>query len=302
MQDHKHTLGQAQRPSGRTDPQGEEAEATEDTEQTPCPLHNQLYETMAHAEPPGFPGVPGQGGGTAGCWATGMQVTGELVPGRQGCHKPLQQLARGGAGWCRRTGRAVSQGGPGCRRCGMGFTQVPVCCCWTWASPARPTDQPHPCCTEGETEAGRAAGASGGQSAQPRPCTNPPGLQKDHSLASTRSVSAPRDPRSQPCMAHHAPRRSPALRGDAVPPSPCAPRPQEPPLTTKDGAGGSGQRHRRKQELACGWEGTQHPGPPRPWPPRHARTPAQGPCLLPGTRPRHPPLLWRQEARVKLFV
>lgn len=34
---------------------------------------------------------------------------------------------------------------------------------------------------------------------------------------------------------------------DTLPPSPRAPRLQEPPLTTKDGAGGAGQRHRRKE-------------------------------------------------------
>lgn len=84
------------------------------------------------------------------------------------------------------------------------------------ASPARPTDQAHPCCTEGETEAGQAMGASGrrqGQPAQPRPCRDPLALQKDDPSAST--LLCPTVGR-QPSTEHHA---HPVLPSPAQPPS-----------------------------------------------------------------------------------
>lgn len=151
------------------------------------------------------------------------------------------------------------------------------------ASPARPTDQAHPCCTKGKLRQGklwepvgdgRDSQLSPGHAETPLPCRRMT-LQPLPSSAPQSAGSPVQSTMHTQC--------SPALRSrpaQAVPPSPRAPRPQEPPLTTKDRAGGSGQRHRKKQELARGREGAEHPGSPclrpPPHPPRHASTPVRG--------------------------
>lgn len=168
------------------------------------------------------------------------------------------------------SGKGNTWGVPGCGRdMPWGLSKCRSLPSLDVAIPARPRDWAHPCCTQGETE---AVGGQWGQPAQPRPCTDPRALRKDHPLTFIPSAlpttpSAPRAPCTPPLPSLRLPgagsgtgRQRDGQAAAAVPPSPRAPRPQEPPLTTKDLAEGSGQRHRRKAELAQGWEGAEHPG------------------------------------------
>lgn len=92
---------------------------------------------------------------------------------------------------------------------------------------------------------------SKGQPAQPRPCTGTPKSASTHcsSAPAMSMLQARRQGAQAGSSSMHLELPRAALRAgqDTVPPSPCAPRQQEPPLTTKDGAGGAGQRHRRKE-------------------------------------------------------
>lgn len=180
------------------------------------------------------------------------------------------------------------------------YSRASVCCGWTrqaqhgqWTRLIQ--------AVEGETEAG-LVGEQQGQPAQPGPCTDPPSPAEGSAFSLYPLCLSP-----QPPSAPQAAGTGRAGSRDAVPPSPRAPRLQEPPLTSKDGAGGSGQRHRREQELAQGWEGAEHPGSPRLQPPGHSCTPTHGDRVLPPasssrcTDPgaQYPTVLRGQEARVK---
>lgn len=188
------------------------------------------------------------------------------------------------AGQFWRTGRAVPRGDQAAGQTWDSvYPNASICCCWTRQARHGQQTRLIRAARKGKLRQGklwelvgdgRDSQLSPGHAETPLPCRRMT-LQPLPSSAPQSAGSPVQSTMHTQC--------SPALRSrpaQAVPPSPRAPRPQEPPLTTKDRAGGSGQRHRKKRELARGREGAEHPGSPRlrppPHPPRHASTPVRG--------------------------